>query len=177
MGCLYEQEGFFITSHGSVQAMARLITKSHVLALSRVRSSCLSRLLLLTKRTVRWLQSSMSHIWVYASLIVIRSGLTSKPLSHSWKPLISCIQRETKPSTLRVSRVSTWVHWIPEADWEMLDTCFMTKHFVESPSGELFFVKWYVFSYSFLSESVFLTQDREIKLCFLSGAGTANAST
>ncbi|KAG7538496.1 hypothetical protein ISN44_As13g022570 [Arabidopsis suecica] len=32
---------------------------------------------------------------------------------------------------------------IPEADWEMLDTCFMTKHFVESPSGELFFVKWY----------------------------------
>ncbi|RID74087.1 hypothetical protein BRARA_B01203, partial [Brassica rapa] len=31
----------------------------------------------------------------------------------------------------------------PEAEWEMLDTCFMSKHFVESPSGELFFVKWY----------------------------------
>ncbi|XP_010482383.1 PREDICTED: uncharacterized protein LOC104761063 [Camelina sativa] len=32
---------------------------------------------------------------------------------------------------------------IPDSEWEMLETCFMTKHFVESPSGEFFFVKWY----------------------------------
>ncbi|XP_010443444.2 PREDICTED: uncharacterized protein LOC104726312 [Camelina sativa] len=32
---------------------------------------------------------------------------------------------------------------IPEAGWEMLDKCFMTNHLVESPSGELFFIKWY----------------------------------
>ncbi|XP_023633428.1 uncharacterized protein LOC17874953 [Capsella rubella] len=32
---------------------------------------------------------------------------------------------------------------IPEAEWEILDACFMTKHFVESPSGEFFYVKWY----------------------------------
>ncbi|CAA7062399.1 unnamed protein product [Microthlaspi erraticum] len=31
----------------------------------------------------------------------------------------------------------------PEAGWEMLDKCFMSKHLVESPSGELFFIKWY----------------------------------
>ncbi|CDY59995.1 BnaA02g35300D [Brassica napus] len=27
--------------------------------------------------------------------------------------------------------------------WEMLDKCFMSNHLVESPSGELFFIKWY----------------------------------
>uniref|UniRef100_A0A1J3H7Q6 KIB1-4 beta-propeller domain-containing protein n=3 Tax=Noccaea caerulescens TaxID=107243 RepID=A0A1J3H7Q6_NOCCA len=32
---------------------------------------------------------------------------------------------------------------IPEAGWEMLDKCFMRKLLVESPSGELFFIKWY----------------------------------
>ncbi|CAH2069620.1 unnamed protein product [Thlaspi arvense] len=31
---------------------------------------------------------------------------------------------------------------IPEAGWEMLDKCFMSKHLVESPSGELFFIKY-----------------------------------
>ncbi|KAJ0246050.1 hypothetical protein HA466_0176380 [Hirschfeldia incana] len=31
----------------------------------------------------------------------------------------------------------------PEAEWQMLDAFYMSKHFVESPSGELFFVKWY----------------------------------
>lgn len=33
---------------------------------------------------------------------------------------------------------------IPEAGWEMLDKCFMRKLLVESPSGELFFIKWLV---------------------------------
>ncbi|KFK27292.1 hypothetical protein AALP_AA8G363600 [Arabis alpina] len=32
---------------------------------------------------------------------------------------------------------------IPEVGWEILDQCFMSKHLVESPSGELFFIKWY----------------------------------
>ncbi|KAG7538037.1 hypothetical protein ISN44_As13g018630 [Arabidopsis suecica] len=32
---------------------------------------------------------------------------------------------------------------IPEAGWEMLDKCSLTNHLVESPSGELFFIKWY----------------------------------
>ena len=31
---------------------------------------------------------------------------------------------------------------ISEAWWEMLDKCFMSNHLVESPSGELFFIKW-----------------------------------
>lgn len=31
---------------------------------------------------------------------------------------------------------------IPEAGREMLDQCFMSKHLVESPSGELFLVNW-----------------------------------
>ncbi|KAG7538497.1 hypothetical protein ISN44_As13g022580 [Arabidopsis suecica] len=32
---------------------------------------------------------------------------------------------------------------IPEVGWEMLNNCFMTHHLVESPSSELFFIKWY----------------------------------
>ncbi|VVB16315.1 unnamed protein product [Arabis nemorensis] len=32
---------------------------------------------------------------------------------------------------------------IPEVGWEILDQCFMSKHLVESTSGELFFIKWY----------------------------------
>lgn len=31
---------------------------------------------------------------------------------------------------------------ISEAWWEMLDKCFMSNHLVESPSDELFFIKW-----------------------------------
>ncbi|KFK27291.1 hypothetical protein AALP_AA8G363500 [Arabis alpina] len=32
---------------------------------------------------------------------------------------------------------------ISEAGWEILDQCSMSKHLVESPSGELLFIKWY----------------------------------
>ncbi|EOA15041.1 hypothetical protein CARUB_v10028398mg [Capsella rubella] len=46
---------------------------------------------------------------------------------------------ETKYRVIRLRNMPK----IPEAGWEMLDKCSMTNHLVESPSGELFFIKWY----------------------------------
>ncbi|KAL0729581.1 hypothetical protein Bca4012_025674 [Brassica carinata] len=75
-------------------------------------------------------------------------------------PLSSCIPRETKPSissvkglymgSLHLSNMKkkkiryqeVRLCNFPKIPGEMLDRCFTSKHLVESPSGDLFLVKW-----------------------------------